>query len=417
MVTAREEYLVALDLGSHRTRCAVACSRPDGELILEGYAERPSEGVRHGLVVEAPAAASQVREAIAAAADMACVRVATVIASMATPYARGLNSRGCIGIEHEDRVIRTSDAKRALGAANRVTLPSDRVVSEVLSQGFAVDDIRGIHDPVDMAGGRLEAEVHVVTDLQAAHENIHHVVRSIRTGLKACRVERVIFGPAAAAHAVLSDEEKRLGSVHLDLGADTTSMVLYAGGHPRFSRVLPIGGRHVTNDLAIGLNTSVAAAERLKRRPGVLAARRRQHRGGQVTRVNVPLADGSDTRTYPLWRLGFIARARVEEIFELVAKELDRSGVAEADCARAVLTGGLSGMDGLLEVSRRVLNRPVRFGVVEMEAMVNQFAADPTHAVLLGTLYRGVMRRREQLERRFEQGGWRGMLNKVAGWL
>jgi cell division protein FtsA len=417
MVTAREEYLVALDLGSHLTRCAVACSRPDGELVLEGYAERPSDGVRHGLIVEGPAAASQVRDAVASAAEMACVRVATIIASMATPYARGLNSRGCIGIEHEDRVVRAPDAKRALVAANRVTLPSDRVVSEVLSQGFAVDDIRGIHDPVGMAGGRLEAEVHVVTDLQAAHENVRQVVRSARTGLKSCRLERVIFGPAAAAHAVLSDEEKRLGSVHIDVGGGTTSVVLYAGGHPRFSRVLPIGGQHVTNDLAIGLNTSVAAAERLSRRPGVLAARRRRQRGEEVTRVEVPLADGSDTRAYPLWRLGFIARARVDEIFELVAKELDRSGVPEAACARAVLTGGLSRMDGALETARRVLNRPVRFGVVEMETMVNQFAADPTHAVLLGTLYRGMMWRREQLERRFEEGGLRGMLHKAAGWL
>jgi cell division protein FtsA len=417
MGTAREEYLVALDLGSHRTRCAIACSRPDGELVLEGYAERPSEGVRHGLIIEAPAAASGVREAIASAADTASVRVATIIASMATPYARGLNSRGCIGIEHEDRVVRAPDAKRALRAANRVTLPSDRVVSEVLSQGFAVDDIRGIHDPVGMAGGRLEAEVHVVTDLQAAHENIRHMVRSVRSGLKSCRLERVVFGPAAAAHAVLSDEEKRLGSVHIDVGAGTTSVVLYAGGHPRFSRVLPIGGQHVTNDLAIGLNTSVAAAERLKRRPGLLAARRRRSRGGEASRVQVPAADGSDTRTYPLWRLGFIARARVDEIFELVATELDRSGVPEAACARAVLSGGLSRMDGVLEAARRVLNRPARFGAVEMETTLNQFAPDPAHAVLLGTLYRGMVWRREQLDRRFEEGGWRGMLHKAAGWL
>ncbi len=416
MATAKDEYLVALDLGSHTTRCAIACWRPDGELVLEGYAERPTQGVRKGLVIEAPAAAQSARDAIGAAAERARVRVASVLASVATPYARGLNSRGCIGIEHEDRVVRGSDAKRALAAANRVTLPSDRAVSEVLSQGFAVDDVRGIHNPVGIAGGRLEAEVHVVTDLLAAHDNIRRVVRSGRMSIRACRLERVIFGPAAAAAAVLTDEEKRLGAAHIDIGAGTTSIVLYCGGHPRFSRVLPIGSQHITHDVAIGLNTSIAAAERLKQRPGLLAARRPRH-GGESARVEVPLADGSDTRSYPLWRIGFIVRARVEEIFELAAKELARSGVAEAACARIVLTGGLCRMDGALEAARRLLRRPARFGIVEMETTLGQFEADPTHAVVLGTLLRGVVRREERLDRRFEEGGLRGLLQKVAGWL
>jgi cell division protein FtsA len=415
MAKANEEYLVALDLGSSTTRCAIACWRPDGEVVLEGYAERPTAGVSKGLIVEARAVVPGVKAAIRAAAARAQVRVGTALASVATPYARGLNSRGCIGVTRDDKVVRGKDAKRALAAANRVTLPSDRAIAEVLTQGFAVDDVRGIHNPVGMTGGRLEAEVHVVTDLLSAHDNVRQLIRSIPSGIKRCRLERVIFGPAAAAAAVLSEEEKRLGAVHIDIGAGTTSLVLFCGGYPSFARVLPIGCQHITTDLAIGLNTSVAAAERLKRRPGVLAARR-PRRGRDSPRIEVPLADGSDTRACPLWRLGFIVRARVEEIFALASKELDRSGVAPAVCARVVLTGGFCRTDGALEAARRLLRRPVRFGTVEIATTLPQFESDPTHAVVLGTLLRGVVRREEKLDRRFDEGGWRGLLRRVASW-
>ncbi|NQT53618.1 hypothetical protein HQ576_16290, partial [bacterium] len=130
MATAKDGYLVALDLGSHTTRCAIAHVAGDGEVELEGYAERPSHGVRKGLVVDAPGAATVARETIQNAAGQAGVRVGTIVAAVATPYARGLNSRGCIGIEHEDKIVRGTDATRALAAANRITLPSDRAVSE-----------------------------------------------------------------------------------------------------------------------------------------------------------------------------------------------------------------------------------------------------------------------------------------------
>jgi len=416
MATAHEEILVSLDLGSYTTRCAIASLRPQSEPVLEGYAERPSEGIRKGLIVDAAAAARSVKEAMVAAAERARVRVATVLASVATPYARGLNSRGCIGIDHEDKLVRGSDARRALAAANRLTLPSDRAVSDVLSQGFAVDDVRGIHNPVGMAGGRLEAEIHAITDLGVAHDNIRQVIRSVRFGVRACSLEHFVFGPAAAAAAVLTEEEKTLGAVHLDIGAGTTSLVVYVGGYPRFSRVLPIGSQHITNDLAIGLNTSVAAAERIKRRPGLLAARRPRH-SGESQPIEVPLPDGSETRSYPLWRVAFIVRARVEEIFELASRELDRSGVAEAACARAVLTGGFCRMDGALDAARRFLRHPVRQGTVTMDTTMEPFEMDPTHAVVLGALLRGVAHRGEKRDRRFEEGGFRGLLQKVAGWL
>ena len=164
MGRATEAHLISLDLGTSTTRCAVVCCRPNGDLVLEGYAETPTLGVVKGLTVDAAQAAASVSAALDGAGTRARVRILSVLVAAATPYARGFNSRGCIGIAHDDKVVRGPDARRALLAANRISLPSDRGVVEVYSQGFAVDDVRGIHNPVGIAGGRLEAEVHVVTD-------------------------------------------------------------------------------------------------------------------------------------------------------------------------------------------------------------------------------------------------------------
>jgi len=407
-----EEYLVALDVGTATTRCGVACWRSDGSLVLEGYGRVATAGVNKGLVLDATAATESVRAAVEMAARRAQVRVYSVITSVATPFARGLNSRGCIGIAREDKIIRGQDARRALAAARRVSLPAGRSVLEVYEQGFVVDETRGVRNPVGLAGARLEAEVLVVTDSVSAQKNFAQVVR--RAGF---RLEQCVFGPLAAANAVLSDEEKQLGAVLVDVGAATTSVVLYAGGAPRFCRVVPIGCQHITNDLAIGLNTSVDVAEDLKRRHGVPDCIPPRGRG-RDEKVAVAAAEGEGSRQVSLERVGLIVRARVEEIFEIVARELERSGLPAAAGARVVLCGGFSRMEGGLEAARRVLRRPVRLASPQVETTLGQFVPDPTHAVLLGTLLRGVWYRERKLDRRFEDGGGlRAMLRRVAAWL
>jgi cell division protein FtsA len=411
MVRKKEEHLVSLDLGTAAVRCAVVCWRPNGELILEGYAEAPSAGIAKGLVVDAERAAACVGAVVDAAAERAGVTVLSVLPAVATPYARGLNSRGCIGITHDDKIVRGADARRALAAARRVALPSDRAVSEIYSQGFAVDETRGTHNPVGLVGARLEAEVHIVTDALTAHQNAERIVAAA-----GYHGERITFGPLAAAEAVLTGEERRLGVVHVHVGAGTTAVALYFGGYPRFSRVLPIGCQHITNDLAIGLNTSVVEAETVKRRHGIPSSRR-PRRGAERPRIEVPLPDGTGVQTFPLWRVGLIVRARVEEIFELVARELDRSGYGCAAGARAVVTGGYCRMEGALAMAERVLRRPVRFGCVELETTLSQFQADPAHAVVLGTAVRGRTHRELERDRRFEDSGWRRLFSRVAGWL
>jgi len=411
MPRRRDEYLVSLDLGTAATRAAVACWRADGDLVLEGYGETPTHGVAKGIIVDAADAADSIRQAVEQAANLARVRVHTILAAVATPFARGFNSRGCIPIVHEDKLVRGSDAAQALAAANRVSLPSDRTVAEVYSQGFAVDDVRGVRNPVGMACGRLEAEVHAVSDSLSAHANVRQAIKKAGYHL-----EQPVFAPLAAAEAVLTDEEKSLGSTHVDIGAAKTSVSAYAGGHPRYTRVIPIGGHHVTNDLAMGLDIAIADAEALKVRCGIPDARR--PRGGEPAEtLDVPLPDATGSQPVPLWRIAQIIRARIEEIFELVAKEIERGGFAPAACGRVVLTGGPVSAPGTLAAAHRALHRPIRLGKPDVSSVVTQFQCSPAHAVVLGTLARGLYHREKRFDQRFHERSFRTLFRRVAGWL
>lgn len=405
----RDEYLVSLDLGSATTRAAVACWRADGELALEGYAETPSRGVSKGIIVDLPSATEVIREAVEAAANLARVRVHTLLATIATPFARGLNSRGCIGITHEDKLVRASDAAQALAAANRVALPADRTVAEVYGQGFTVDDVRGIPDPLGMVCGRLEAEQLVISDSASALANLRLAIRKAGYHL-----ERPIFAPLAAAEAVLSPEEKRLGAAHVDIGAEKTGVSVYAAGYPRYTRILPVGAAHIARDLAICLNIRLADAEAIQRRYGIPDARRpRGTDGGE--RIEVPFPEGG-TQIIPLWRAALVIRARVEEIFALAGKELDRSGYASA-CGRVVLTGGFCRMAEALPAAHRALGRPVRLGHVQLQSILPQFTSGPAHAGVLGALRRGIHHREQALDRRFHEPRLGSLLRRVATWL
>lgn len=409
MSRRHDEYMVALDLGSSTARAAVACWRADGELVLEGYAEAPSRGVARGIIVDLPAAAEAIRQAVEGAANLARVKVCTLFAAAATPFARGFNSRGCIGIPHEDKLVRGPDAAAALAAANRVSLPADRTIAEVYSQGFTLDDVRGIRNPVGMACGRLEAEQHVVSDSASALANLRQAVRKAGYHLEA-----PIYAPLAAAEAVIEPEEKRLGAAHIDIGAEKTAVSVYERGYPRYTRIIPVGARHIARDLAIGLNIRLADAENVQRTCGIPEARR-PRANGAAEKIEVPSPDGG-SQLIPLWRVAAIVRARAEEILELAGKELDRSGCAAA-AAKAVLTGGFCRIPEALATAHRVLRRPVRIGIVELETILPQFAPDPTQAVVFGTLERGVCHRERRFDRRFAEPRFRALLRRVATWL
>src|SRR5881409_3720282 len=267
----KSPLVIGLDVGTYKIGVIVA-EVTEGGVEITGIGTAVSRGLKKGVVVNIEATVESIRRAVDEAELMAGCEIRSVIAGAAGSHLKGFNSHGVVAVKN--REVGPGDVERVIDAARAVALPADREVLHVLPQEFIVDDQDGIKEPVGMAGVRLEARVHIVTGAVSAGQNLIKCCN--RAGL---HVRDVLAGPLAAAEAVLTSEERELGVALIDLGGGTTDVVVMRAGAIRHSAVLPVGGTHVTNDLAAALRTPFAEAERLKQRYGsalVLSAPREQ---------------------------------------------------------------------------------------------------------------------------------------------
>jgi cell division protein FtsA len=276
--------------------------------------------------------------------------------------------------------------QRVLAAARAVNIPPDRDILHVLPQEFTVDDQDGIHDPVGMTGNKLGASVHIVTASVAATQNLVNSVN--RAGVE---VEEVVLEQLAAAEAVLTQDEKDMGCAMVDIGAGTTDLVIYDRGAIRHIAVLPTGGEHVTNDIAVGLRTPIPEAERIKKQHGCALA----SLVGEEDTIEVPSVGGRKSRVLSRQILCEIIQPRVEEIFQLVAEEFARSAFDRALHAGVVLTGGGSMLEGIQEIAEDALDLAVRRAEPAGIAGLADAVATPRHATAVGLALHGARRRRE----------------------
>jgi cell division protein FtsA len=370
-----------LDVGTSKVCAIIAETQASGQLDVLGMGASPSHGLRKGMVVDLERTSGAIREAVAQAERMAGVKVSRVIVGVAGGHIASLNSHGVVAVSRPDWEITQSDVRRAVEAARAVAIPTDRQVIHVLPREFVVDGCRGIRDPVGMSGVRLEVVVHIVTGAITALRNMVKCVEG--AGLE---VSDVVLQPLASAEAVLVPEE-RLGScVLVDIGAGTTDVAVFHEGSIWHSAVLPVGGNHVTADLAYGLRLPWAEAERVKlahSRPPVLPGFEGAAAAG-VAQVAVTAESGPSATAAEGIDAGLIIRARMEEILHLVCEEVRR--VPHPVCApsAAVFTGGSAQLGGLLEAGRRVLGLPVRLGVPEGLGGLPDFVANPAYATGVG---------------------------------
>jgi cell division protein FtsA len=295
-----------------------------------------------------------IKQAVSEAEQMAGVEVSGVYAGVAGGHVRGLNSRGVVAVSGRDREVSEQDVDRVVEAARAINLPQDREIIHVLPQTFVVDDQDGVREPIGMSGVRLEVECHIVT---GAITSVQNVVRSVnRAGLA---VEDIVLEPLASAEAVLSADEQELGVLLVEIGGGTTNVALFRERAIWHTAILPLGGDHITNDIAVGLRTPVAEAEELKKRFGCALTARVP---AQET-VDVPSVGGRKPRELSRQVLSEIIQPRVEEIFRLVAKDLARAGFEDAATAGIVVTGGTSILEGVPEVAEAVFSLPVRRGM------------------------------------------------------
>jgi cell division protein FtsA len=357
--------------------------KPGGGLDVIGVGSAPSRGLRRGVVVNIDSTVEAIKQAVAEAEQMAGIDVARVWAGVAGGHIRSLNSRGVVAISGREREVSAADVERAVEAARAINVPQDREIIHVLPQTFAVDDADGVREPIGMSGVRLEVEVHIVT---AAVTSVQNVVRAVnRAGLT---VQDVVLEPIASAEAVLFPDEKELGVVLIDIGGGTTDMALFRDGAIWHTAILPLGGDHITNDVAVGLRTPMADAEDLKKRYGCALTAMVP---AEET-VDVPSVGGRKARQLSRQVLSEIIQPRVEEIVTLVARELTRAGFQDAATAGVVVTGGTSIMEGVPELAEAIFDQPVRRGVPGDIGGLADVVRSPIHATAVGLALHGARR-------------------------
>ena len=372
-----ENLIVGLDIGTSKT-CAIVGEVTEEGINIVGIGSSPSRGMRRGVVVNIDMTVESVKKAIEEAELMAGCEITSVFAGIAGHHIKGLNSRGIVAIkEHE---VKPADVKRVIDAAQAVAIPSDREVLHVIPQEFIVDDQDGVKDPIGMAGVRLEAKVHIVTAAATSAQNIIKCCN--KAGLN---VNEIYLEPLACSEAVLGHDEKELGVALVDIGGGTTDVAIFVNGSVVHTSILPLGGNHLTNDVAVGLRTPAQEAERIKQKYGCVMTSLVQ----KEETIEVPSVGGRPPRILPRQILSEILEPRIEEIFNLVRQEISRSGFEDRIAAGMVLTGGCSILEGMPELAEQVFNLPVRRGVPKGVGGLADVVKSPMYATAVGLMQVG----------------------------
>jgi len=373
----QEDIIVGLDIGTTKI-CAVVGEVSGPDINIIGIGTHPSIGLRKGVVVNIESTVESIKKAVEEAELMAGCEISSVYAGIAGGHITGFNSRGIIAIKGAE--INQGDVDRVIDAARAVAIPMDREVIHVLPQEFIVDDETGIQNPVGMSGVRLEAKIHIVTGAVASAHNI--VKCANRSGLDVCDI---FLESLASGEAVLTDEEKQLGTALLDLGGGTTDLAIFAGNNIKHTFVLALGGNNLTNDIAIGLRAPQAEAEKIKKKYGTCLAR--MISGDEA--IEVPGMGGRESRKLSRQILGEIIEPRMEEMFELTYREIYRAGMENMIPSGVVLTGGTALLDSVTEVAESVFNLPTRLGKPQGIKGLVDVVNNPMYATGVGLVLYG----------------------------
>ena len=400
-MTKKERYVVALDVGSTKTCALIGEMEEEGGVKFAALGAAESKGWRKGQIVNLELAVSSIRRAIEEAETIVNVPVESALIGVAGVHVRGLNSRGGITVGAKPRDIQRDDVRRAIEAARGVSLPEDREVLHVLPQEFFLDRQDNIRDAIGMVGVRLEANVHIVTASGSSTQNIVTAVN--RAGV---RVDDTVLEPLASAEACLTQDERELGCCLLDIGGGTTDMIVFTGGVIRHTASIPVGGDHVTNDLAVGLRTPVPEAEKLKREHACASR--------EMVKEDFPIEIASvgdrPPRTIFARMLCDIVEPRVQEFLMLVRDELRRTGLDSQIPAGLVLTGGAAKLRGLVELAEHVFKLPVRVAAPRGLAGMSDEVSQPEYSTAVGLVLYGARTRRLAGAR---PTGWTGKLKAL----
>jgi cell division protein FtsA len=396
--------ITVLDAGSQKSVVLVA-EVSDGVLRYRGHGVEPSLGMRKGLIAELGPAAEAINRAALAAERLNQVPIESCVVGVGGTHVRGVNSRGGISMGSRLREITREEVKAAVDRARSVAMPADREVLHLLPQEFLLDEQEGIHDPVGMVGSKLEVNLHLSTCSGGAVQSV--ITCANRAGLE---VEDTMYEGLASAEAVLSADERELGVCVLDIGASTTELAVFFEGSIAHTAVLPIGGDHFTNDLAVGLHVTVAEAEQLKHVYGNCVVTSVPQLNEIEIGGDLSISGGQPARLVRQRFLAEILEPRARELFTMLRNNLRDGGVLEALGAGCVLTGGGANLVGLLDNAESLLRVPARIGYPVPLSRMPEELVRPEFAVAIGML---LYTHRTQIRRASEDHGLKAKLRAI----
>ncbi|MBF0281284.1 MAG: cell division protein FtsA [Zetaproteobacteria bacterium] len=375
----QQPVIVGLDIGTSNITCVVAESSPDGKLDVIGLGCHPSTGMRQGAIINIEETIQAITHAVQEASMMSGVDIHSAYVGITGNHIQSFNQHGFVKTRNGEITI--EDVNRAIESASAQNISADRKILHILPQEYIVDDQDGIKDPIGMNGVRLEANIHMITGAISSTQNIIKCCHR-------CNLEIVdtVVNQIASAEAVLTQDERDMGVLLLDIGGGTTDMAIIIDGAVFHTAVIPVGGDHLSNDLVIGLRTSKKEADKLKMKHGACMV----NKVPPNDVIEVPCVGGREPQSIQRQVMAQILEPRVQELFEMVREELERSGFRDRIAAGIVLTGGSSLLEGIVELAEDNFdNMPIRVGPPIGIGGLQDVVSNPEFATSTGLILYG----------------------------
>jgi cell division protein FtsA len=406
MARENKDLIVGLDIGTSKVVAVVAELLPDGRFEVIGMGQSDSKGMKKGVVVNIDATVDSIQRALEEAELMADCKITAVYTGIAGSHIRGFNSRGMVAIK--DKEVSPSDVARVMETAKAVNIPTDQQILHTLPQEFIIDGQEDVREPLGMSGVRLEVSVHIVTGAVSAAQNIVKCVR--RCGLE---VIDLVLQPLASSMSVLTEDEKDLGVVLVDIGGGTTDIAIFTGGAIRHTAVIPIAGDQITSDIAMALRTPTADADEIKLRHGT--AKEVLADPGQM--IEVPGLGDRGPRSLSKQALAAVIEPRVEELYTLVAQLVRESGYEELLSSGVVITGGSALLPGMVELGEDIFLKPVRVGTPDYSGGLADVVKSPRYATVMGLLAEARVQNERGRVVRSQSGGFTQTIARMREWI
>jgi cell division protein FtsA len=376
----REAVLVGIDAGTTKVTTLIGEVARSGDVSIIGYGIGPSVGMKKGMVANIDQTVNSLAASVEKAERLSGYKISSAFVAVGGSHISSQNSRGVVAVSGHRREVSREDVARATEAAKAVQVPSNREMLHVIPRGYIVDGQEGIKDPLGMSAVRLEVDTHIVAGAATSVQNLTKCVTSANV-----QIDELVISSLAAAEATLTDTEKELGVLVADIGGGTTDIAIFVDGAVYHTAVLPVGGINVTNDVAIGLRTSLNLAEEIKIKHGSANLAD----VGPEELLNVAVLGESGGQTIQRRKLAEIIEARMSEIYSLIREEVKRSGHAGMLPAGAVLTGGGARIGGAAELARDGLEMPVRIGSPQGVGGLMDQLGNPAFSTSIGLLLWG----------------------------